>query len=353
MKPDQSSTAGSTWLIHDIAPDFTVLDTWALDTPGRVDDFAGLVEQFVDHDLASSRSAAARLLFRLRWRLGEWFGWDDESAGLDHRVESLRSRVDPALAARSGPDPRALPFRTLYQTDTEWAGEMANRTVHGVLHLGWVRDPAHPGAYRGQLTVLVRPNAVWGRAYMAGIAPFRHLVVYPSIMRGAAAHWRARLAPPVQSSVGEIPYAARRHLTIGSADYVDDHWIRMETDRSPQWWARTIFDELVSPMGRFFVFRLALGLRPTRGGRSVGGWALAESTDTVARLTRGGPRHTGELVVVHSQGQIHMALALRHHTRLGAVIWSRLAPIHRRMSERLLRAASVLARLDTSARLSG
>jgi hypothetical protein len=38
------------------------------------------------------------------------------------------------------PDFDALPFRSLYLLDDEWAAEIANQTVHGVLHLGWVSD---------------------------------------------------------------------------------------------------------------------------------------------------------------------------------------------------------------------
>ena len=61
--------------------------------------------------------------------------------------------------------------------------------MHGVLHLGWVEDGA--GGYRGQLAVLVKPNGRFGRAYMAAIAPFRHLLVYPMLMRQLGRDWRA------------------------------------------------------------------------------------------------------------------------------------------------------------------
>lgn len=66
---------------------------------------------------------------------------------------------------------------------------MGNRTVHAVMHLSWVPDDA--GGYRGQMAVLVKPNGLFGRLYMAGIAPFRHLLVYPPLMRGFAQAWRA------------------------------------------------------------------------------------------------------------------------------------------------------------------
>jgi hypothetical protein len=65
--------------------------------------------------------------------------------------------------------------------------EIANQTVHGVLHLGWVPDDA--GGYRGQMAVLVKRNGLLGAAYMAAIAPFRHLIVYPKMLRDIERAW--------------------------------------------------------------------------------------------------------------------------------------------------------------------
>jgi hypothetical protein len=41
------------------------------------------------------------------------------------------------------------------------------------------------------MAVLVKPNGLLGRAYMAGIAPFRHLIVYPPLMRDIGQGWQA------------------------------------------------------------------------------------------------------------------------------------------------------------------
>ncbi len=84
------------------------------------------------------------------------------------------------------------PFTPLYVTDDEFALEIANQTVHGVMHVGWVPDGT--GGYRGQMAVLVKPNGVLGAAYMAAIAPFRHLVVYPLMMRDIGRAWRESAA---------------------------------------------------------------------------------------------------------------------------------------------------------------
>ena len=93
-------------------------------------------------------------------------------------MPTLRDRLPVDLRdGPSGPEFETLPFTSVYLTDNEWAAEMANRTVHAVMHIGWVPDDA--GGYRGQMAVLVKPNGLCGKAYMAGIAPFRHLIVYP------------------------------------------------------------------------------------------------------------------------------------------------------------------------------
>ena len=95
----------------------------------------------------------------------------------------------PICARRPGPDFATLPFRSLYLLDDEWAAEIVNRTVHGVMHIGWVADET--GGYRGQMAVLVKPNGLLGSVYMAAIRPFRHLIVYPPLMREIGRDWQA------------------------------------------------------------------------------------------------------------------------------------------------------------------
>ena len=97
------------------------------------------------------------------------------------------------------PELGALPFSSLYLLDDEFAAEIANRTMHGVIHLGWVPDGT--GGFRGQLAILVNPNGLLGRAYMAAIRPFRYLIVYPALMRGWERAWRRRVGDPTPAHV--------------------------------------------------------------------------------------------------------------------------------------------------------
>lgn len=185
--PDSAHTARP-WRIHEIAPDFHLEDVWALPTPGGPGDFPRLVRHAAAMDPARGSSLAVRALFELRWKLGALVGWDEQGTGLGERVTTLRERLPADLRESScAAGFESLPFSVLYVTEDEFAAELANQTVHGVLHLGWVPDGN--GRHRGQMAVLVRPNGLLGKAYMAAITPFRHLVVYPALMREFGRAW--------------------------------------------------------------------------------------------------------------------------------------------------------------------
>ena len=166
-----------------------------------------------------------RFLFALRWKIGDLLKLDEPGAGTGARVPSLRDRVPADL--RDGPaGPDSGPFKTLYLSGDEWAGEIANQTMHGVLHLGWVPDGE--GGYRGQMAVLVKPNGLLGTAYMAAIAPFRHLVVYPQLLRDigrqVARRGRGVSLPPGQRALDGFPRFGT-HLAYPPPRVLPDHEI--------------------------------------------------------------------------------------------------------------------------------
>ena len=190
MRLPNTAHTSRPWRIHELTRDFRVEDVWALPTPGGPDDFPRLVQLAASLDPSRGSSRAARALFAIRWKLGELLGWDDPETGLGSRVPTLRDRLPVDLRdAPSGPDFDALPFASLYMTDDEWAAEIANRTMHGVMHVGAIPDGS--GGFRTQMTVLVKPNGPFGNAYMAAIRPFRHLIVYPAVMREFESKWRS------------------------------------------------------------------------------------------------------------------------------------------------------------------
>ena len=191
MRLPEADHGSRPWRIHEITGDFRLEDVWALPTRGGPHDFPRLVALMASFDPGESASAPMRALFAIRWKLGELFDWDAPDTGLGARVPTLRDRLPADLRETpsvAGSDD--LPFSPLYLTEDEWALEIANRTVHGVLHLGWVSDDN--GGYRGQMAVLVKPAGVLGSVYMAAITPFRHWIVYPGMLREIEREWRAQ-----------------------------------------------------------------------------------------------------------------------------------------------------------------
>jgi hypothetical protein len=193
MRLPNSAHEAHAWRIGEIAPDFRLEDAWALPVEGDLQDFATLLDVVSSLDLSRGDSRATRALFRIRWRLGELLGWDSprdalpvpgntEASLLDRLPEDLRGTATEAGSS---------PFTPLFRTDVEWAGELSNRTVHGVMQLGWVETAA--GRYQGQMAVYVKPRGRLGTVYMAAIAPFRHLVVYPALLREIERAWNARV----------------------------------------------------------------------------------------------------------------------------------------------------------------
>ena len=184
--PDTAHTSRP-WRIHDLVADFRLEDVWELPTPGGPDGFPRLVEMMTGLDPFRSPSRVVRVLFTIRQKVGDRLGLDKPADGVGSRVATVRDRLPADLVDARGPDFKAVPFTAVYATADEYAAELANRTVHGVMHLSWVQDAS--GGYRGRMAVYVKPNGPLGRVYMAVIGPFRR-VLYPPMMRAIGRSWK-------------------------------------------------------------------------------------------------------------------------------------------------------------------
>ncbi len=190
------------WRIHELVPDFTLEDFWALPTRGGPEDFQGLLDLAGSVDPSDIESRPTRFLWNLRDRLGKWFDLGEISTSVDSQEpgelpipgateRSLRDRLPPDLRdTTSDMNFGSLPFVPLYRPDREAAAELSNKTVHGVAHLSWVE--VGEGRYEGRMAVYVKPRGAFGRAYMALIKPFRYWIVYPALMRQMERMWDAR-----------------------------------------------------------------------------------------------------------------------------------------------------------------
>lgn len=92
-----------------------------------------------------------------------------------------------------------MPFRPVYGSAEEELLEIENATVPAFMHIGRVRlestsTAETKAAWAPQMGVYVKPKGPLGHAYMAAIAPFRHWIVYPAMMRAVAREWPADIA---------------------------------------------------------------------------------------------------------------------------------------------------------------
>jgi uncharacterized protein DUF2867 len=189
MKLPTSAHTSQPWRIHELAPDFRVEDVWALPELNSPHDFPKLVQLIASLDPVHASSRIVRALFAIRHRIGNLTGWDRPATDAGPRRSTVRDRLPTDLleGMRDGHADGAV-FSTLYATEDEFAAELANRIVHGILHVG--RVPNESGGYRGQLVVLVKPAGRIGTAYMTAIKRIRYLIDYPAILRQIERSWK-------------------------------------------------------------------------------------------------------------------------------------------------------------------
>jgi hypothetical protein len=175
--------------VHALLYDMPLEDAWAVPLSGGG---AGRTVQDVRAVMLAGRETApavVRGLFGLRRRIGAVFGWDDQRPAWN--AESYADRLSPEDRARSlvAPGTPDGSFRLLYRFEDEQLSELRNATVQAFASLS-IRQTS--GGYLAYLGVFVQPVHRFTRLYMAAIAPFRRLVVYPAIIRKVQGAWAER-----------------------------------------------------------------------------------------------------------------------------------------------------------------
>ena len=319
------------WRIHQIANDFRVLDVWALPTPGGADDFPRLIALMWSYD-AKRSSPLVHALFAARWALGRLFGLDKSDDGIGSRVTGLRERLPADLVDASLDGVTIGQFTPLYVTDDEAALEIANRTVHGLMHLGWVSD-GNDG-YRGQMTVLVKPNGMLGAGYLSAIAPLRHLVVYPAMLRRIGQLWRTAARQV------DVPQDVRHLSTLPRIDYADA--FPVDTSAHPNWtplqWAVATLEQApAATRAQLLAGWRALGLKSATSGDTVLGWNVRRGSDDAVLLRRdswiGMP---AELLFAKRPDGLLFCTFIHHRTPATRAIWSPVRQSHERVVPELL-----------------
>ena len=162
---------------HSILGDIVPYEVWRLDLPGGGE--GRTVADIRSLSLANKPSRVVKSLFAIRWFLGRMFGWDQESKDQEGLFQS---RLTEADRVRSMVDPGTKdgPFTVLYVHPTEAMSEISNKTVHAALV--WILLPRDNG-YRLLWGIYVKPIGRLTTFYMGLIKPFRHWIVYPSLLR--------------------------------------------------------------------------------------------------------------------------------------------------------------------------
>ena len=326
------------WLVHEIAPDFALDDVWRIDLPGATaEDFARAIAILRETVDAGATGPVTRLLFAVRWRLGAMFGWDGAKGGVGHRVSPVAERVPEHLRVAVAPPPEHL-FTPVYRLEDETAEELANETVHGLMHVGWV--PGDGDRHELRLACLTRPNGARGRIYLTLITPFRVLVVWPALVRAVERAWRER----------ERVRGGRERRTPGglsiTPDYVDRFELTTDVAATAREWATAMFEDGVPRSARELLFGSVLGCALVEDGApgAIAGMRIASEDDRRILLAMRGGRVRSNLLVEVTEGGVGLTTAKEYASPLGRAIWSVVSIRHRQLAAPLLREAAARLR---------
>lgn len=180
------------WRVHEITGDFDLEDVWRYPIVGGRDDFAQVVSVLTQAPIVERSGPVFRTLWAARWALGRLLRWDRAELDVGTAVPSIRARLPADLRdVPTGPQMGDTPMRSVYLLPDEFVTELANSTCHAVMHLGWTPIGAERWAL--QMAVLVKPRGRFGAAYMAAIAPIRHVIVYPRMLATCGRIWQEHL----------------------------------------------------------------------------------------------------------------------------------------------------------------
>lgn len=178
--------------VHDFLQDVPLEDVWAIPLRGGgpsrtmrdLRPLFGLAE-------LQAANPLIKWLFWLRWRVGTLLRWDQDGT---YTAESYVHRLTLEDRSRSvipvgSREEQFEPFTTLYVFEHEQLSEIRNATVHAFMSLSL--EPAL-GGYLAYMAVYVKPVSPYTRLYMTAIAPFRHFLVYPALIRSVQRSWAER-----------------------------------------------------------------------------------------------------------------------------------------------------------------
>lgn len=182
--------------VHSFLAGVPLHDVWAVELPA-VHEAVTLQEfrrRMKRKDSTERLSLPTRALIRLRFLVGQMFGWDSEPSETPEELfaERLtandRARSTVLAGTREGifRGTREGIFRVVYSFENEMLLELINRTVHAAALSALAETPK---GYRFYFAIYVRKRGWITPVYMAAIDPFRRWVIYPAILRQIESDW--------------------------------------------------------------------------------------------------------------------------------------------------------------------
>jgi hypothetical protein len=184
------------------------------------------------------------------------------------------------------------------------------------------------------MAVLVKRNGLLGAAYMTAIAPFRHLIVYPMMLRDLERAWRER------DRVRQIavPPSVRALSTLDRVDYADAFLLEDGAERTPEQWARAVLEEAPAAVRSSLLSGwTSIGLKVGGSDGSILGWRLRRSTpDHVLLAADSRIGMPGELLFKRQERGLLFATFVEHGNPAARAVWAGVEPVHVRIVRRLL-----------------
>jgi hypothetical protein len=124
---------------------------------------------------------------------------------------------------------------------------------------------------------------------------------------------------------------------------------RAATDeRTPEQWARAVFEDAPQPVRWFLVygFRYGLGLRfgPRSSPEHVLGWAIVDRSPDSVTIESRSWFLTSRLVFQTETARVTQSTYVRYDRRIAAILWPPVSILHRQIVPRILRHAATRAR---------
>lgn len=132
-------------------------------------------------------------------------------------------------------------------------------------------------------------------------------------------------------------------------DYTDSFEAPIATanDRTPEQWARAVFEHAPRPVRRLLVsgFRYGLGLRlgPRPSPEHVLGWEIVNRKPDSITIESRSWLLTSRLVFRTEESRVTLSTLVHYDKRIAAVIWPPVSILHRQIAPRLLRHAAARA----------